>query len=139
MFGSNSARHVQRLQDWRRGCGYSVVDWIVFAALIFLQLWLYGEIVFCLIQTSKLKALSALFFVIALAAVCTITTRPLDLHRSELNASNRCIGRAVSALFVLNFATAVLALVTALILKASYDFQTPLLRFSALLLNQLWR
>ena len=47
-------------------------------------------------------------------------------------------GRGIWALFFLNAATAVSAVLTARTLKANYDFLTPLLRVSASLIDRRW-
>jgi hypothetical protein len=117
----------------------SVADWTVFGALSLLLIWSFVEIVLCLDRTKTFRALSALFLIVALPIAFAVAIKPLKPDESDANSSGLRPRRTLWALLLLNTATVMLAVLTAQTLKPTYDFQTPLLRFSAGLISQLWR
>ena len=110
---------------------------LVFLALTFLLLWYFMEIIEDLSDTHRFKYLSWPFGIVFGSTAATIIVKLLNRDPSDAK-SPQTIGRGITGLVILNLATAVLATVTAQTINPAYDFRTPLLRFSALLLHQFW-
>jgi hypothetical protein len=138
MLSLRSAPLLQRNHGRERTSVASIANWFVFGALITLLTRCFGEIVFCLSQTSMFKPLSVLLPLVALPLACQITTKLLGPDRSDINSSGLHFGRTIWALLLLSVVTAALAVLTARRFKSTYNF-TPLLRVAALLMNELWR
>ena len=106
----------------------SSLKWPVVGVLCGCLLWYAIEIIYSFYRTRSFKPLSILFGVLLIVIGAEVVRNLLHRASSVLRIALGLIG--------LNIGVAVLAVWTALKINPSYNFVTPLLEFSFLLLRQ---
>ena len=127
-----------RVVRWLQGHIDSIVNWLTIVALSFALGRSFAEIMTSLHQTARFRFLSVLFLVIAVPVVLSLVVKLLLPDGDAIPSSGLRLRRTLWVLALLNLAVPAVAIETALTINPNYDFGTPLLRFSAKLMHQLW-